>query len=184
MPLLCGSCIAKAPAFDAARAALVFNDEARRMVHAYKYYDKLHYLPVFSRWMQHAGAALIENADLIIPVPLSRRRLLWRKYNQAALLAQKIAKATDKTYAPLLLKRIRHTQPQVGLTQKARRKNIKGAFQVPEKYKTQIAGKNIVLIDDVVTTAETVNECARILKAAGAERVNVLSLARVMGEDQ
>jgi ComF family protein len=169
------------PAFDVARAALRFDHKSRELIHAYKYHDRHHLVPLFTHWLLTAGDALLENAELVVPVPLSRRRLFTRSYNQAALLARRVAKAKAIAYAPLLLERTRHTRPQAGLGRKARERNIAGAFRVAEKER--LLGKRIVLIDDVMTTGMTADACARVLKNAGAAHVAVLTIARVMGED-
>lgn len=174
---LCASCIESEPVFDQSRSAVVYNDASRQMILSFKYGDRLHAIHTFVPWMMRVGTVMIEAADIIIPVPLHNRRLRERRFNQSALLAQEIAKRGNRTYAPDILARTRHTPPQQGLNRKERGQNVRGAFTVqkPEVIK----GKTVLLVDDVYTSGATLNECARILKAADANIVNVLTIARV-----
>jgi ComF family protein len=130
-----------------------------------------------AQWMQRAGTELLADADLQLPVPLHWTRLFARRYNQAAVLAHAIAKAGGPPVAADCLLR-RRTPSQGNKNASARRRNVAGAFAV--KDPDEIRGKRVVLIDDVLTTGATVEECARILKRAGAARVDVLTLARVV----
>jgi ComF family protein len=114
-----------------------------------------------------------------MPVPLTRGRLVTRRFNQAAILAQAVSGLTGMRYEPLALQRIKRTRPQVGLSREQRRDNVAGAFAVADIKTDELAGAKIVLIDDVITTGATVRACARILKRAGASRVDVLALAMV-----
>ena len=123
-----------------------------------------------------AGAELIADADLILPAPLHRWRLLRRRYNQAALLALEIGRLAEKPVIPDLLIRRRATVSLGGLGRLARRRTLRGAFAVSGG---DVEGRNLLLIDDVLTSGATVGECARVLKRAGAARVDVLTLARV-----
>lgn len=130
--------------------------------------------------MFNAGGEVLKNADIIVPVPLHRRRKFFRKYNQSALLAAALAGRLDanKTkYAPSLLKRVRATTPQTKLNYKERKENVYDAFSVLKN--AQIEGKTILLVDDVMTTGATMNACAKALLEAGAKRVNGLVFARV-----
>ena len=122
------------------------------------------------------------DTHLIVPVPLSRRRLFWRKFNQAAVLAHAIGRRSGLPVATAVLRRRRATRPQVGLTRAQRRANVEGAFAVSKRRRALIEGHNILLIDDVITTGATVNACARALKRAGAARVDVLAVSLVAGE--
>ena len=135
---------------------------------------------LFCRWLSHAGADVLEDADMLVPVPLARTRLWSRRFNQSALLARMLAHAGNIPDNPFAVKRIRPTASQVGLSAEQRKANVAGAFRVPEHQGAAIAGRNILLIDDVITTGATANACAKALKRAGAERVDVLALARVV----
>lgn len=180
---LCGGCLEDAPAFDAARAAVVYNDASRQAVLDFKYGDRLHAAQTFAGWMTRAGHDLIAQSDVLVPVPLHRKRLWQRRFNQSALLAGVLAKAARKAYAPDALRRLRFTVPQKGLSRRERNDNVHNAFGIDARRAADIHGKNVLLIDDVFTSGATLNECARTLKNAGATRVFVLTVARVTREE-
>lgn len=182
--ILCAVCLERPPLFDKARAAVVYNDASRQLVLGFKYGDRLHAVDTFVPWMIRAGQELIDASEIIIPVPLHRRRLRERRFNQSALLAEALAKRTKHlTYIPDAMQRVRNTPPQKGLTAKERSKNVLGAFDVGDCFETQCTGKNILLIDDVFTTGATLNECARVLKKSGAACVHVLTVGHVTKEE-
>lgn len=174
---LCGQCHAEAPHYTSARSVFVYDDASKGIVLKLKHADQLHPMPALAQWMGRAGHSFWDQADMIIPVPLHRWRLLKRRYNQSALLAQAIGAQTETRVAVDGLLRNRATQPQGHFGRKQRQKNVKGAFCVRPDF--DVTGRNIVLIDDVMTSGATVNECARLLKKEGAVMVNVLTLARV-----
>ncbi len=180
---LCPSCIRRLPAFDRARAVFRYDDASRALILAFKHSDEIHGAPVYGQWLARAGAVLLAEADLIAPVPLHPRRLLRRRYNQAGLLAQAAGKRAATPVAVDLLRRRRHTATQAQKSPSARRRNVQGAFAVHERWKSQVQGRRIVLVDDVLTTGATVEECARVLCRAGAGAVDVLTLARVIRAD-
>jgi len=182
--MVCTSCIASQPAFERARAPLAYNDALARMLIQFKWGDRLDGVPTFARWMARAGAALVDEADAIAPVPLHATRLLMRRYNQSALLAQELGRQTGLPVMVDLLKRTRRTDLQRGKNPRERRRNVRGAFTVRPGRKARLAGARIVLIDDVMTTGATVNACARALKAAGAVAVDVLCVARVASAER
>jgi len=126
--------------------------------------------------MARAGKQLLQEADIVIPVPLHRFRLWKRRFNQAAFLAQNL---DANSYNPHILKRIRSTPQQVGLDASARRKNMRNAFVVPTPAQLKINGKCVLLVDDVRTTGATISACVEALKKAGADKVNVLTFALV-----
>lgn len=173
----CPSCLADPPAYDRARAALVYNKSSRTLILRFKHADATHAAPALAAMMCQAGQDLLRDADLIVPVPLHWHRLWKRQYNQSALLAKFISKATGVPCDLSSLKRKRQTRPQGGLGRRARKRNVQGAFLIKEP--TMFKGKRIILIDDVLTTGATVQACARCLYAAGAYSVDVLTLARV-----
>ncbi len=174
--------VAAPPAYDRARVVAHFNGEMRTLVHKFKYGDRQDLRSLFGRWLRDAGRDLLPDTDVIVPVPLSRWRLLWRQFNQAAVLSRELSRQTGLAMDPLVLKRIRSTRSQVGMTRDQRRRNVAGAFGVSKAARDRLAGKSVLLIDDVITTGATVEACARILKRAGVARVNVLALAMVTGE--
>lgn len=179
---LCASCAAWPPPFDKARAALVYDDGSKDMILRFKYADQTHAVHSFVPWLLQAGKEFLDMADYIVPVPLHRTRLLKRRYNQAALIAQALCRAegVSAAYLPEALLRYKKTETQGTMNFRQRRKNVKNAFMVPPAHRTKLQGRNIVLVDDVYTTGATVKECAKVLKKAGAGKIYVLALARVV----
>lgn len=178
---LCPACAAEPPAFDRARAALRYDEGARSLILSFKHADRTDITPAFGRWLTRAGAELLDDADLLVPVPLHRWRLLRRGYNQAAVLANAVARETGLAVVPDLVQRIRATRSQQGLSGRARLDNVgPGAFRLHPWHRRRVDGRRIVLIDDVLTTGATVGACTRVLRRAGAARVDVLTLARVV----
>ena len=180
--MVSAAALARPPAYRRARAVAHYNDRLRELVHGLKYGDQHHGGRLFGRWLAVAGQELLADADLIVPVPLARFRLWRRRFNQSAVLARAISGATGTPYEPLLLKRNRTTMSQVGLTASQRQLNVQGAFSVPERAKALIQAKQVLLVDDVVTSGSTVDAAAKALLRAGAAAVDVLSLALVTGE--
>lgn len=179
-PLISPAAFADPPAFDRARAAMRFSDVARDLVHLLKYGDRLDLVQPFSRWMSRAGSELLRECDAIVPVPLHWTRLFQRRFNQSAALARALSQRTKIPVIDDALLRVRATPPQVGLARNERAKNVHGAFSVEKGLRAKVKGKRIVLIDDVLTTGATANACARVLRRAGATRIDVLTLARVV----
>ena len=177
--LSCAPCIDKPPAFNQMRSAVIYNDISRHLVLCFKHGDMLQISKLLSRWMINAGRDMVYNADVIIPVPLHRLRLLWRQYNQAALLVNQIAHFSGVKRQNEMLIRVRHTPSQGKKNYKDRVKNLKSAIAMNPRYSQDIKGKKVLLIDDVYTTGATIEECCRVLKSAGAESVDVLTFARV-----
>jgi ComF family protein len=173
---LCGACAEARPAYDRARSALRYDDGSRGLILAFKHADRLHGAPAFGEWMRRAGATLLADADLLMPVPLHWTRLLSRRYNQAALLAHAIHRAGGPGVAPDWLIRRRRTPSQGEFGPEGRLRNVRSAFRL--KPGKSVRGLKIVLVDDVLTTGATLEECARVLKRGGAARVDALALAR------
>lgn len=179
--LLSPEAIANPPVFARARSVAKFDDgPARLIVHRLKYYDRLEIARPVGRWMARAGAELLDDADLLAPVPMHRLRLVARKHNQAALLAQAVSRETGVPTEMRALERVKATPPQVGLSKAQRAANLQGAFRVGEQGKLAVLDKRIVLIDDVMTSGATLNAAARVLLRAGARRVDALTFARVV----
>lgn len=178
--LLSMEAIASPPAYERARAAVRYDDIARALVHAFKYGDRLDLAPMLARWMARAGSELTREADALVPVPLHWRRLWSRRFNQSAALAGAIGQSCGVPVLYETLKRIRATPQQVGLSKPQRAENVQGAFRVPPERKAEVAGRRLVLIDDVLTSGATVDTCARALLRAGAKQVDVLVFARVV----
>lgn len=174
--------IANPPYYKCARAAVVYDGAARKIVHLMKYKDRQELSHLMASWMMRAARDCLGDADIIIPVPLHRWRLLGRRFNQSAELARHVAKKAGKQYLPTALIRKKSTIPQVGLPAKARQDNVKGAFMVPDDKKSEILGKRVILVDDVYTTGATVNSASRALLLGGADEVFVVTFARVVNE--
>jgi ComF family protein len=175
----CAACSARPRAFDAARAACIYDEASRDPILKLKHADRLDLAPLLARWLSRAAHELIADSDVIAPVPLHPLRLLSRRYNQAAEIARPLAALTGRPYLPDPLVRKRPTGSQGGKSGAGRRRNVAGAFVVPAGRAKQVAGRRILLVDDVMTTGATLEGCARALKAAGAVRVNVAVVARV-----
>jgi ComF family protein len=173
---------ARPPTYDRARAVAHFSGSMRTLVHQFKYADRHDGRALFGRWLAEAGRDLIPASDLIVPVPLTRWRLLSRRFNQAAILAQELSRQCGMRTDPRVLRRTRFTGTQVGLTHDQRQRNVAGAFNVPRSLRARLGGRSVLLIDDVITTGATAEACARALKRAGAARVDVLVLAMVTNE--
>ncbi len=205
---LCGQCLESMPSYDRARAVLVYNEGARKLVLPFKHADRLESAPSFALWLKRALGPMVQDpawnpasgpaSDLasdpaggtVVPqdywvaaVPLHRRRLWRRRYNQSALLANGLAKALGYRAVPDLLRRTRATPSQGGLSRTERQRNVRGAFDIRDLYRRDLHGKVVMLVDDVMTTGATVEACARSLKEAGAAKVYVIVLARAMRAD-
>ena len=180
---LSAEAIANPPPFARARSAVVYSGVARRMVQSLKYNDATNLAPWMARWMVRAGAELIADADVVVPVPLHWRRFLWRRFNQSAELARALAALSGKPFEPLALTRVKVTRQQVGLGLSAREDNVRGAFRVEQRHDILVRGRRVVLIDDVYTTGATVSAASRALKRGGAAGVDVLTFARVLPGD-
>jgi ComF family protein len=172
--------IADPPAYNRARAAVRYDDVARKLVHALKYGDRMDLAPMIGRWMIRAGHELLGDADALVPVPLHWRRLWTRRFNQSAALAEHIARESGIAVAHKALRRVKATAQQVGLSRRDRATNVQGAFKVAPDARPQVAGRRLILIDDVLTSGATSDACARALLRAGARQVDVLVFARVV----
>lgn len=176
---LCGACLANRPVFESARAAMIYDEASRKIALGFKHGDRTHAAKALAVWMHRAAGESLDQADAIIPVPLHRWRLFKRRYNQSALLAQELAALSGKMFLPDALWRTRDTESQGHMKRKERQENVRGAFAVAPSALAKIKGKKITLIDDVMTTGATVEECAKTLLKSGAAQVDVLTLARV-----
>ncbi|WP_187287503.1 ComF family protein [Bartonella australis] len=180
---LSGEAIQTSPPFSRIRSAVVHKGLARILAIRLKYSDHIELARFMANWMILAGREVINDCDVIIPIPLHFRRFFRRRYNQSAELARYIAVIRKKPFKPGWLTRCRHTRPQVGLSSRERKLNVQGAFKVPKEVKKHIKGCSILLIDDVLTTGVTVTAAAAILKRAGARQVDILTFSRVLKND-
>jgi ComF family protein len=180
---LSAEAIAQPPPFARARAAAAYTGVARQMVQRLKYNDRTDLAPWMARWMVRAGYELISDADVIVPVPLHRRRFFRRRFNQSAELARAIAVATGITFEPGVVERVKVTRQQVGLGQREREENVRAAFAVPPRLAERLRGRRVLLVDDVYTTGATVAAVTRALRKGGASNIDVLTFARVLPGD-
>jgi ComF family protein len=179
--LISPEAMADPPVFGRARAVVRYDDgPARRLVHRLKYSDRLELARPMGAWMARAGAEILAEADLIVPVPLHRFRLMSRRFNQAATLAHSVSQASAVPVDSQALVRTKPTPPQVGLSRPQRAGNVQGAFRLAEEAKPKIFGARIVLVDDVLTSGATANAASRALLRGGAKSVDVLVFARVV----
>lgn len=176
---LCAHCRHHPPVFSRARAAFRYDAMARRLILPFKHGDRTELAAPLAHFMARAGAALLAEADLLVPVPLHRTRLLARRYNQAALLARALARHAGRKVLPDALRRVRATPMLGDLSAAERAETMADVIAVRPGRPAAIAGRRVLLIDDVLTTGATTNACARALFAAGARDVDLLVLARV-----
>lgn len=175
----CVVCTARPRVFSRARAACLYDEHSRELVLQMKHADRIDLSGLFARWLSRSARALIEEADVIVPVPLHRLRLLRRRYNQAAEVARPLARLSGLDYLPDALVRRRATASQGGRSAGGRRRNVQGAFTVPPNRRALVDGRRVLLVDDVLTTGATADACARALKAAGAADVTLAVVAKV-----
>ena len=176
---LCPSCQAAAPEFGRARAALRYDAQARRLILPFKHADRTEIAAALAPLMARAGAQLLREAELLVPVPLHRARLFHRRYNQAALLARALARIARRPVLPDAMRRTRRTAPLGTRTAAERYAEVADAFAVRPSRAERIEGRRVLLVDDVLTSGATANACALALKAGGAASVDVLAAARV-----
>jgi len=176
----CSACAGGRRYFEIARALGYYKGPLQEAIHRWKYQGRTYLSPVFGKWMARGFQRYWEptSLDLLIPVPLHRKRLRERGFNQSLLLVQELSRRTGIPYYKRVLLKKRHTFPQVSLSGVEREKGVRGAFHVTGKE--ELEGKSILLVDDVYTTGATVNECSKVLMEAGAERVDVLTLAHAV----
>jgi len=176
---LCPVCREHPPAFARARAALRYDPHAHRLILPLKHADRIELAQVLARLMARAGTELLAQADVLVPVPLHRRRLFARRYNQAALLARAVGRIADRPVVLDALRRLRPTAPLGDHDAIARAAAVSGAIAPRAARMSRLRGARVLLVDDVMTSGATANECARVLLGAGVASVEVLVAARV-----
>jgi ComF family protein len=176
----CVACSVAASPLARTRAPLRYDAHSRELALRFKHADRLHAAPCLAAWMAAAGAEMLDEADVVAPVPLHWTRLAWRRHNQAAVLARLIARDAGLRCIPDLLIRRRRTPAQGDLGPEARRRNVSGAFAVARRHRAALAGRRVLLVDDVLTTGATLVACATTLTRGGAAAVDALTLLRVV----
>jgi ComF family protein len=176
----CGVCLSQPPRITRTRAAVAYDDLSRGLAIRLKYGRKVAIARTMARYM--APLVSEEGDRLLVPVPLHRWRLWGRGFNQSALIAHELSRRLGIASGPMALERTKRTPPLKGMSPLQRRKTVAGAFRVRDKQ--AVAGKTVILVDDVLTTGSTVEACARTLKRAGAARVELVTWARVVKPSQ
>jgi ComF family protein len=174
----CDDCAAGALQWDRGRAAALYGGSARALVLSLKHGDRPDIALALGRWMSRAAADLIEEADVMVPIPLHWRRFLTRRYNQSAELSRVMSRETGLPHAPDILRRMRPTEMQKH-SAAARTRNVEGVFAVPPYMREAVRGRRILIVDDVMTTGATLNAATTPLREAGAAQVSVAVFARV-----
>jgi len=167
----CSACRLQEYAFDFARSAYIFNDPLREVIHHLKYADRISLARPLGTALRHCIDREGFQGSVVVPVPLHRRRERQRGFNQAELLAERLGRRLDAR----ILRRRKNTPSQTGLSRSQRTLNLSGAFEVCGPV-----AENIIVVDDVFTTGSTLHEISKVLKRAGAKRVEVLTVARVL----
>lgn len=178
-PVHCDECLTLARPWEQGRAALLYGDKARKLLLGLKYYDRLDHVPAAARWMSRAAAPILQPDMLVAPIPLHWTRFLKRRYNQAAELSRALAKLHGLDHCPDLLRRTRATGTQDGRGRLGRFINMQDAFAAHDKRAPLIGGRDILLVDDVMTAGATFAAAAECCLAHGAASVRVVALARV-----
>ena len=179
LEIICAKCLAKKPAYDKLIAIFRYNYLLKKVIQSFKYHQQTHIAKKLTKLIIPKTKDILNEAEIIAPIPLYIKRLQKRTFNQSNLIAREIMKEYDHLkLIPDLLIRIKNTRPQVELRQKQRVKNVKGAFIINPKYQTLIKGKTILLIDDITTTGATINGCAAVLKKVGSSKVLGLTIAK------
>jgi ComF family protein len=176
----CARCLAQPPRIARTRAAVAYDDVSRSLAIRLKYGRKVAIARMMARYM--APLVGVEGERVLVPVPLHRSRLWARGFNQSALVARELSRRLNLRTDPFALRRLRRTPPLKGMSALQRRKTVAGAFRVPDK--AAVAGKTVILVDDVLTTGSTAEACAKVLQRAGAARVELVSWARVVRPSQ
>lgn len=177
----CAVCLARPPRLQRMRAAVAYDEISRSIALRLKYGRKVALGRTMARYMAPLMSDLPVDC-VLVPVPLHRRRIWQRGFNQSAIVARELSRRLGMQFDPVALKRVKATPPLKGLSIQQRRRTVAGAFRVAPR--AELRGRTVVLIDDVLTTGSTANACARVLKRAGAERVELVSWARVVRPSQ
>jgi len=174
---VCKYCSVNKNYFDRAVSVMIYEKLARHLIINFKDHDATLYAPIFAQWINRIIQEFVDDIDFLVSVPTSKKRRLIRKYNQTELLCLELQKLSKLHFEPRILEKTRETVAQKTLNRERRLKSIRKSFQLNPKF--SVKHKNVLLIDDVITTGATSNACSQLLKEAGADKVYVATLARV-----
>ncbi len=175
----CDSCLSFPPAWDQGRCSVLYEGAGRKLALLLKHSDRLDLVPEMAKWMHASIMPLMDENTVIVPVPLHRFRLLRRRFNQAAVLAQKLGKLSEKPVYIDALYRVKSTKTQKNMSREERFQNLDQSMQLNPRFENRLQERSVLLVDDVMTTGATLSACAEICRAAGAKKVNVVTFARV-----
>ena len=171
---------AQPPPYDMARAVFAYKNSGAALIKRMKFGDRPELAQLLARLIYTRLPHMLPRHALLLPVPLHRRRLLWRRFNQSSEICRHLAKLSGQSMAPEAVARIRPTPQEIGLTRAGRKRNLRGAFAVSQNQKHRLKGRAVVIVDDVLTTGATVEAMARILRRAGAAPIYVVTAGRVV----
>jgi ComF family protein len=175
---LCASCISSKPRYDKAISVFKYDEFSKDFIFSFKYKDQINLAGFFAKLMCNSVKEIMDDVDFVTPVALHKKRLKSRKYNHSALLAKHFSKMSKVSLIINLLIRNKNTKPQASLSKIGRKRNIEAAFHLNNKYLDRIKGKNILIIDDVITTGATIDNCCKVLRRAKVGKIYVLTLAK------
>ncbi|QEK38928.1 ComF family protein [Candidatus Nesciobacter abundans] len=175
---LCASCINKEFNLDKIKSAMKYDSFSKKIIMLYKNHNATYMAKFFAKILVSCGKPLLDRTDIIVTVPIHFWKMVWRGYNQTSLIAKHVSDISNKTFLKTGILKTKFTQSQSNYNQLQRQKNIKDTFEVNGIHKQEIKGKNILIIDDMITTGATMEECARILKLSGAKKIFGLTIAK------
>ncbi len=175
----CDQCLTNPPSWDKGRCAVLYEGAGRKMSLLLKHSDRLDLVPEMAKWMYQSCKPILEPDMIIAPVPLYKWRLLRRRFNQASVLAQKIAKLDGSKTTVDLLCRVRSTKSQKGMNRESRFINLENSIALKNPKTKPLQARSVLLVDDVMTTGATLSACAEVCRQAGAKKVNMIVFARV-----
>jgi ComF family protein len=175
---ICTKCLKEKPYYDKALSCFIYNKTISRAIFEFKFYQKTFLSKFFAKFIVITIKEIISDVDYIAPVPMNIRRLRWRGFNQSLLLVKSVAKLTNKQIISDLIIKTKHTKAQAKLNNKERKINLNSVFKINEKYLELIKNKNILIIDDVITTGTTINKCSKVLKEVGVNKIYITSIAK------
>ena len=180
---ICLTCMKNEPLYVKSRSAVVYNSDVAKIIFKFKFYDKIHMKRFMGKCMCRAASDIIDNINILIPIPLHKKRLIHRKYNQSLLLADEIAKNSGKIVLHDFLYKTKHTVPQASLKQNERQNNLKNKFAINPKYLKDIKkyeNLGFAIVDDVITTGSTINESIKVMREAGINNIYAISFAKTV----